>query len=165
MHAVKLTLLVLLVTILSVGLVYAQLCNTACALYGCSPSAVARNMLPGSGDNAAREESQSECSKHNRAGRQLSKEQSHTRQDDPTPIPQNQGDSHQSEGCPAHADQTALMSAAATSSCAATHSNSQPADGGFPVEESTPIRMLAGLSFIIKPDRSPPRRTASVLRI
>ena len=165
MHTVKNTLLVSLITVLSFGLVYSQLCNTVCAFYACSPSAVARSLAPASDNKAASEESKPECSKHSQAGHQSSKEQSHTRQGDPMPVPQNQGNSHQPEGCPGHADQTALMSAAASSTCAATHLNSQPVDGEFHVEDSTSVSMLAGVSFIIKPDRSPPRLTVSVLRI
>ena len=165
MHIVKPTLLVSLITVLSVGLVYSQLCNTVCAFYGCSPSAVARILVPGGDNHAARQESQSECSKHNQAAQQPGTEQSHTKPADSTSFPQNQGNSHRSEGCPAHAEQTALMSAAATSSHAATHLISQPVDGEFHVEDITSVRTLAGVSFIITPDRSPPRRTVSVLRI
>ena len=161
----KSTLLVSLITVLSVGLVYAQLCNTVCAFYGCSPSALPRNLVPGSDNNAAREESKSACSKHRQTGHQPSKEQKDTRAGDPTPVPQNQGNSHQSEECPAHADQTSLMSAAATSLRAVTPLTSQPLDGEFHVEYGTSVIMLAGVSFIIKPDRSPPGRTFSVLRI
>lgn len=165
MHTVKTTLLVSLITVLSVGLVYSQLCNTVCAFYACSPSAVPRSLAPAGDNSPTREESKPECSKHSQAADQPGKGQSHTRQGDPVPVPQNQGNSHQSEGCPSHADQTALMSAAASSTCAATHLNSQPVDGEFHVEDSTSVRMLAGVSFIIKPDRSPPRLTISVLRI
>ena len=165
MRTAKSTLLVSLITVLSVGLVYSQLCNTVCAFYGCSPSGVVRNLVPDDANTAAGEENKSECGKHNQAGHQGNKEQGHTNPGDPPSVPLNPGNSHQSEGCPAHADQTALMSAATTSSCAATHLNPKPVDGEFHVEDSTSFRSLAGVSFIIKPDRSPPKRTVPVLRV
>ncbi len=165
MRVVKYPLTVVLLTALSVGLVYSQLCNTVCAFYGCSPSAVARNLATGGFMDASREETRSDCSKHNQAGHQGGKDQARDSQAEPRSAPQRQGDPHGSGGCPSHADHAVVISTASASSCAATLSNLQVVDGEFLVEDSTPAKMLAGQSSIARPDRSPPRRTVSVLRI
>ena len=157
MRTVKYPLMVALVTALSVGLVYSQVCRTACAFYGCLPPLIGKNSPP--------EQPSAGCSAHDPVGHERGEGSTQGEQSENGLPPQSQGSSPDSHDCPAHADQTALVSAAAASASVAMHPNLLPVDGEFYIEDGMSFGLLADGPSLIRSDRSPPPRTVRVLRI
>lgn len=165
MRAVKNQILVILLAAISVGLVNSQLCATVCALYGCLPSATTKNAVAAAPLSTQTEPSGTGCHKHSQSESEGSGNFGRSIDKGSAPLSSGQSSPSGPHDCPGHAEQTAIVSTVSSPLCAATHMNLQILGGELQGVSNPSFNVLAAKSFITGPDRSPPRRALSALRI
>lgn len=144
--------------VINLGLLYSQMCNIYCDISGCSQSTIVTPAASKQDSSPAH----SECEHHKQSGENARRETgySHTG----TPV-QSEGHDHSHQShCAFHTDEAGLLSSGANMAA-----QSQP--------DAHPDAAISALAIVVSftrltvettaqtPDRSPPKRVASVLRI
>jgi hypothetical protein len=162
MRTARHSLLIVMAIAINAGVMYSQVCNIVCDLYGCSPSAAEKILDLSDSSNEQHESSDSACGGHKHTSHDQNEQASHHAQGEPTSIPEGHSHSHDSQ-CLFHVDQTALVSSA--TSAAYLHQPIQSIAGALPLISYTSFDELTGERVTCTSDRSPPKPTFSVLRI
>ena len=161
MRTAKSPFIIAMAVAISLGLMYSQLCGVLCDISGCSSSVTASFAAVQSGGDV--DAGETGCGHHKQTKLKDSKESGHRSEGLALNTSENSGHRHQS-GCLHGHDQIGLIS---TGSNSASNFNQQPLPTAEVVSPSAEILFLelSGETTARIPDRSPPRRVASVLRI
>ena len=157
MRSARVSLVIAMAVAINLGLMYSQLCTLFCEVSGCSSSVVQYAV---STHEATGSKSDAGCGHQSDKG---SKPDNHHGQSRMPATPTDQGN-HKGSHCPHECDQVGPLSSwdihVATSS-----QHVQQAAGELPVKVFTFLVGSAIEGATRMPDRSPPRRPTSVLRI
>ena len=161
MRAAKCSLVLALMFVVNAGLVYSQLCDVSCAVYGCSPSEITHPATES--ENKGDEHDNSGCGHHKPAENQQAEQAEHHKGAGTSPTPEGHKHPSGSE-CPSHIDQLGTLSAG-YNLASQLHQQVQGAVGVPAHTTDISPGEIASLTLTHIPDRSPPRLTNSVLRI
>ena len=141
--------------LISLGLLCSQMCSIYCDISGCSQPAA---LMPAVNEQESRP-AHPECGHHGQGAEKAGGETNHSPAGAPA---QSEGHNHSHQPlCAFHADQAGLISSGAN----LAHPDSYPDAVAAPSGVVATFTRLIGESAAQIPDRSPPRRVTSVLRI
>lgn len=141
--------------VINLGLLYSQMCGIYCDISGCSPTAA---LMPDAGKQDSGP-AHSECGHHRQGGESARQAEGHSHAGAPA---QSEGHSHSHQPlCAFHADQAGLLSSGAN----LAYPDAHPDAAISPPAVVVSFTRLTVETAAQTPDRSPPRRVASVLRI
>jgi len=144
--------------VINLGLLYSQLCSIYCDISGCSQSTVVTPAASQPDSSPAH----SECEHHKHSGENAHRETGHSHTG--TPV-QSEGHNHSHQPhCAFHTDVTWLLSSGANMA-AQSQPDAHPDAAASPLAVVISFARPAGETGAQTPDRSPPRRVTSVLRI
>ena len=157
MRFARSSLVITMAVAINVGLMYSQLCTLFCEVTRCSSSVVKYAV---STHEASGSKSDSGCGHQSDKGTERENHHGQNRR----PVTPTDQDNHKESHCPHECDQVGLLSSGDIY-VAASSQHVQPAVGELPAKVfipliGSPIEVAVGM-----PDRSPPRRLISILRI
>ena len=155
MHTGKSLFIFAMAVVINLGLLCSQLCNIYCDISGCSQPVA---LMPAASEQESRP-AHPECGHHGQNKENANGETGHSHTGAPA---QSEGHNHSHQSlCAFHADQAGLLS----SGTQMAHPDAQPDAAASPLVAVALFTRLLGESAAQTPDRSPPKRVTSVLRI
>ncbi len=157
MRSARCSLVIALAVVINTGLMYSQLCTLFCEVSGCSSPSVEFVV---SQHEASRSKTDSGCGHQSDNNSEQTNHHGQSR----TPVTPAEQDSPEGSRCPHECDQVGLLSSADIY-VTISGQHMQPAVGELPAKVFTPLIGSPNEIAARMPDRSPPRRPISVLRI